>query len=52
MACPDNAADPKSWQVFADIRNATVPTGNVDDCLGFDAAAIPYNGSIPAWQYM
>ncbi|EED19212.1 IgE-binding protein [Talaromyces stipitatus ATCC 10500] len=50
MACPDNAAAPTKWQVFAAIQNATVPTGNVGDCLGFDAAAIEYSGEIPAWH--
>lgn len=52
MACPDDAAAPTRWQVFAAIQNATVPTGNVKDCLGFDAAATAYTGPIPAWQYI
>ncbi|KAJ5648721.1 hypothetical protein N7490_005093 [Penicillium lividum] len=49
MACPttDNR-----WQVFAAIQNATVPSGSVDDCLGFDAFALTYTGDIPAWQYI
>jgi hypothetical protein len=51
MACPNTVGNPSSWQVFAAIQNATVPTGDVSDCLGFDAAAIAYNGSVPAWQY-
>ncbi|KAL1970219.1 hypothetical protein VTN77DRAFT_5379 [Rasamsonia byssochlamydoides] len=52
MACPNQATNPSSWQVFAALQNATVPTGNVNDCLGFNAAAIPYNGSFAAWQYI
>ncbi|OKL63210.1 hypothetical protein UA08_01319 [Talaromyces atroroseus] len=52
MACPDDAMSPTSWQVFAAIQNATVPTGNVADCLGFDAATVDYDGDIPAWQYI
>jgi hypothetical protein len=52
MACPDNATEPARWQVFAAIQNATVPTGDVDDCLGFDAATVEYEGDIPAWQYI
>ncbi|KAH8695233.1 IgE-binding protein [Talaromyces proteolyticus] len=51
MACPDDATNASSWQVFAAIRNATVPTGNVDDCLGFDALTTSYTGSIPTWEY-
>ena len=48
MACPttDNR-----WQVFAAISNAIVPSGDVSDCLGFSAIALPYEGSTPAWQY-
>ncbi|PGH10542.1 hypothetical protein AJ80_07488 [Polytolypa hystricis UAMH7299] len=50
MACP--VPDRPSYQVFAAMRNATVPSGDVDDCLGFSAAAIEYKGPSPAaWQY-
>ncbi|GAM39923.1 IgE-binding protein [Talaromyces pinophilus] len=52
MACPDDAANPSKWQVFAAFPTATVPTGNVGDCLGFDAAAPAFTGDIPAWQYI
>jgi hypothetical protein len=48
MACP--TAD-KRWQVFVAATNATVPSGNVNDCLGFSAVAMPYKGDVPAWQY-
>jgi len=56
MACPNNKNETlaTSWQVFAALQNATVPTGNVSDCLGFDALAPPYsnpNGTAAAWQY-
>ncbi|OJJ50235.1 hypothetical protein ASPZODRAFT_49437, partial [Penicilliopsis zonata CBS 506.65] len=49
MACPtlDN-----KWQVFAAVQNATVPSGNVDDCLGFDALANVYDGDVAAWEYI
>ncbi|KAJ6011615.1 hypothetical protein N7451_003027 [Penicillium sp. IBT 35674x] len=49
MACPttDNR-----WQVFAAMQNATVPSGDVADCLGFSAIALTYSGDIPAWQYI
>ncbi|KAJ5623891.1 hypothetical protein N7510_000200 [Penicillium lagena] len=50
MACPTK--DHKHWQVFAALEDATVPTGNVNDCLGFDAMAVTYKGKVPAWQYM
>ncbi|KAJ5194289.1 hypothetical protein N7491_001626 [Penicillium cf. griseofulvum] len=49
MACP---TDDDRWQVFAAIQNATVPHGNVDECLGFSAVALTYDGEIPAWQYI
>lgn len=52
MACPNDAASPSKWQIFVAIQNATVPTGNVGDCLGFDAAAPLFTGDIPAWQYV
>ncbi|KAJ5584720.1 uncharacterized protein N7459_004520 [Penicillium hispanicum] len=48
MACPTSD---HRWQVFAAISNATVPSGNVSDCLGFSAIALTYQGSAPAWQY-
>lgn len=49
MACP---AEDNRWQVFAAIQNATVPNGNVDECLGFSAVALDYTGDVPAWQYI
>lgn len=48
MACP---TDDKRWQVYAAQQNATVPSGNVRDCLGFSALALTYKGDTPAWQY-
>ena len=39
------------YQVFAAISNATVPTGNISDCTGFDALTTDYGGS-PVWQYI
>lgn len=49
MACP--VPDRESLQVFANIKNATVPSGNIDDCLGFVAMAFEYDGPMAAWQY-
>ncbi|KAJ5180139.1 hypothetical protein N7492_003349 [Penicillium capsulatum] len=42
------------WQVFAALQNATVPSGNVRDCLGFDALAMPVNVTSDqlAWEYI
>ncbi len=48
MACPTRSQ--AVYQVFANLQNATVPLGNVSQCLGFDALA----GDTPdlgAWQY-
>jgi hypothetical protein len=64
MACPTTnttvahrsrrgvASAPK-WQVYAALQNATVPSGKVGDCLGFDALAVPANTTSPvAWEYI
>lgn len=65
MACPTTngtsgyrrsrrgaAAVPK-WQVYAALKNATVPSGKVEDCLGFDALAVSANTTTPvAWEYI
>ncbi|PYH95493.1 hypothetical protein BO71DRAFT_397949 [Aspergillus ellipticus CBS 707.79] len=49
MACPTEEG---LYQVFANMANATVPLGDVSDCLGFDAATVAYNSSsVAAWQY-
>ncbi|CAI7645928.1 unnamed protein product [Penicillium glandicola] len=41
------------WQVYAALKNATVPSGKVDDCLGFDALAVAVNTTLPvAWEYI
>ncbi|RHZ56587.1 IgE-binding protein [Aspergillus thermomutatus] len=56
MACPTQGDAPAPYQVFAAMSNATVPTGNVADCLGFDAAAVawtaPEGQTSAAWQYI
>ncbi|PTU23511.1 hypothetical protein P175DRAFT_0500074 [Aspergillus ochraceoroseus IBT 24754] len=49
MACP--TSDEK-WQVFAALQNATVPSGSVDDCLGFSALAVPTDDAGNTWQYI
>ncbi|KAJ5966511.1 hypothetical protein N7481_013225 [Penicillium waksmanii] len=43
-----------AWQVFSAQKNATVPTGNINDCLGFDALAVPINTNTtqPTWEYI
>ncbi|KAJ5919105.1 hypothetical protein N7466_010048 [Penicillium verhagenii] len=48
------AAAPPSWQVYAALQNATVPSGNVGDCLGFDALAVGLNvtSDTLAWEYI
>lgn len=48
MACP---TPDHRWQVFVAMQNATVPSGNVNDCLDFSARTVTYNGPFPAWQY-
>lgn len=63
MACPTvqgsvttrrarRAAAAPQYQVFAALKNATVPTGNLDDCVGFDALAVSANSSTPTWEYI
>ncbi|KAL4948971.1 hypothetical protein BDW69DRAFT_84457 [Aspergillus filifer] len=49
MACP---TDDGRWQVFGALQNATVPSGDVADCLGFSALAVPTNNTGAAWQYI
>ncbi|RAL13314.1 putative IgE-binding protein [Aspergillus homomorphus CBS 101889] len=49
---PGAANTASKWQVFAAWGNATVPSGNVRDCLGFDALAVGRNGSAAAWEYL
>lgn len=66
MACPVPQAQTRTtavsrrsdstprWQVFAARKNATVPTGSVRDCLGFEALALGVNVSSShlAWEYI
>jgi hypothetical protein len=52
MACPDDDDDPKTWQVFANIDNATVPTGDIDDCVPFTANTLVFDKDPAAWQYI
>ncbi|GKZ35116.1 hypothetical protein AbraIFM66950_005666 [Aspergillus brasiliensis] len=40
------------WIVFVNWKNATVPGGNVDECLGFGARAWGRNASVGAWEYI
>lgn len=52
MACPDGSLGTQKYVVFANIPNAVVPSGNVQDCIGFDGLTIDYDGPVPAaWQY-
>ncbi|GIJ84761.1 hypothetical protein Asppvi_003612 [Aspergillus pseudoviridinutans] len=49
MACPTTD---RRWRVFAALRNATVPAGNVTACVPFVATVIPFVSSQPAaFQY-
>jgi len=48
MACPTEG---NTWQVFANMQNATVPGGNVTDCLPFGAIALDSAQAFAAWQY-
>ncbi|EAS27503.1 IgE-binding protein [Coccidioides immitis RS] len=51
MGCPDPEVG--FHQVYANIQNASVPTGDIKDCLPFVALAITYPGNNPAaWQYV
>lgn len=54
MACPVTTEQTGGmWQVFANLPNATVPSGKVADCLGFDALTEDYTGTGPAaWEYV
>lgn len=52
MACPDNSSGTPQYVIFASIPNVRVPSGNVQDCIGFDGLTSDYDGPIPAaWQY-
>ncbi|KAL8635238.1 MAG: hypothetical protein Q9228_007251 [Teloschistes exilis] len=54
LACPVAPKGP--WQVFADlgsIEDSWVPSGDVSDCIGFDALATNYTSALPAaYQYI
>ncbi|KAI4251361.1 MAG: hypothetical protein LQ352_004906 [Teloschistes flavicans] len=54
LACPVAPKGP--WQVFADlgsIRDSWVPSGDVSDCIGFDALATDYTSALPAaYEYV
>ncbi|KAL8747140.1 MAG: hypothetical protein Q9184_007645 [Pyrenodesmia sp. 2 TL-2023] len=54
LACPVAPEGP--WQVFADlasIQNSWVPSGDVSDCIGFDALAMNYTSPTPAaYEYV
>lgn len=44
------------YQVFVDVNNSLtnkdVPSGRVDDCIGFLAATVGLDSTVPAaWQY-
>ncbi|KAJ5670564.1 uncharacterized protein N7477_005927 [Penicillium maclennaniae] len=48
------SAQSSKWQVYAALQNATVPSGQVSDCLGFDALATGLNITSDqlAWEYI
>ncbi|KAL3435546.1 hypothetical protein BDV09DRAFT_167254 [Aspergillus tetrazonus] len=49
MACP---TEDNRWKVFGALGNATVPSGDVEDCLGFSAIAVPSELVGQTWQYI
>ena len=50
MACP---TDDNMWQVFADLDTATVPGGDVKQCLGCSAlTSDPKPNGTAAWEYV
>ncbi|KKK17203.1 hypothetical protein AOCH_006970 [Aspergillus ochraceoroseus] len=51
-APPDPPSATTSTPVFAALQNATVPSGSVDDCLGFSALAVPTDDAGNTWQYI
>lgn len=52
MACPDDSFGTRQYVVYANISNAVVPSGNVQDCIGFEGLTSDYDGPLPAaWQY-
>ncbi|KNG87036.1 IgE-binding protein [Aspergillus nomiae NRRL 13137] len=46
------ATTPSTAGVFAAVQNATVPKGNVAECLGFNALANTAPKEAAAWQYV
>ena len=53
MACPRKGVD--GWRVWANFPGAKVPTGNIADCIPFQALAYDYddagNGGYNAAAY-
>jgi hypothetical protein len=49
MACPELE---HGWRIYLDIDNATVPTGNVSDCLSFGALTMSATNDSAAWEYL
>ncbi|KAF3490684.1 IgE-binding protein [Arthroderma uncinatum] len=50
MACP--VPNSMFYQVFANIKNAMVPGGDIKQCVEFIGVAEAYDGRVPAaWQY-
>ncbi|RAK94621.1 hypothetical protein BO79DRAFT_185326 [Aspergillus costaricaensis CBS 115574] len=54
IACPvkGGAGGGGRWIVYVNWKNATVPGGNVNECLGFGARAWGRNASVGAWEYI
>ena len=48
MACPTE--NEGIYQVLANLKNVTVPMGNISQCVGFDALAADAP-DVGAWQY-
>ena len=54
MSAARRSSQAPQWQVYAALQNATVPSGKVSDCLGFDALAVSLNTTSDhlAWEYI
>ena len=50
MACPTDS-EGTEYKVFAAMPNATVPTGNIANCVGFLAIAPAYDDGTAAYEY-
>jgi hypothetical protein len=54
LSAARRSAQRSQWKVYAALQNATVPSGQVSDCLGFEALAVSLNVTSDhlAWEYI